>query len=215
MKNEIINIYVNNKIILRNLLKRKKYFDQFKTSFFNIDFNNSKNHDNNSISVFFVPLEYNKSDNTSFLKYISCLNPIKTILCISKNYTNIFSVWKGYTFFYPISFGDLEKKINILKISNNIVFKELELDRKNNLLININKKSKIKLTQIEANIIGILMKSQNHVSRKDLNFIALGYNKEVDSHSLDSHIYRLRKKLFTVSTKHEILSKKKGCYQIV
>ena len=67
---------------------------------------------------------------------------------------------------------------------------------------------------IEVNIIGMLMATKENVSRSALNLRALGYARQVDSHSLDSHIYRLRKKLTLVSKTNEILAKPKGYYQI-
>ena len=79
---------------------------------------------------------------------------------------------------------------------------------------NLENKSKTNLTQIEVNIIGMLMKAKKNVPRSMLNFKALGYAKQVESHSLDSHIYRLRKKLILVSKTNEILAKPPGYYQI-
>ena len=71
------------------------------------------------------------------------------------------------------------------------------------------------LTQIEVNILGILMQSSTDVFREELNSKALGYSKEINSHSLDSHIYRLRKKLLSVSNKNKIVSNDIGKYKLI
>ena len=108
----------------------------------------------------------------------------------------------------------MQKKINLLKLSSKIYFNNLKLNKLNNTLSNLENQLKINLTQIEVNIIGMLMATKENVSRSALNIRALGYARQVDSHSLDSHIYRLRKKLTLVSKTNEILAKPKGYYQI-
>ena len=117
-------------------------------------------------------------------------------------------------FFYPLSFSEFQKQINFVKFSNNIIFRNLELNRQINTLINLKNNQSSKLTLIETNIFYILLNSSSPVSKEEINKIALGYNKDINSHSLDSHIYRLRKKLRSISSEIQIISKKTGCYQV-
>ena len=75
-------------------------------------------------------------------------------------------------------------------------------------------KSNVLLTLIETNILVLLINSQKPVSKEEINSRVLGYSKNVNSHSLDSHIYRLRKKLAKVSSQTEIITKNNGFYKI-
>ena len=70
------------------------------------------------------------------------------------------------------------------------------------------------MTQIESNILGVLMRSEKKVSRELLNSNALGYSKNIDSHSLDSHIYRIRKKLLRISKENLINATDSGFYEL-
>ena len=90
----------------------------------------------------------------------------------------------------------------------------MQLNRLSRELININNKNTIVLTQIESNILGVLMRSEKKVSRELLNSNALGYSKNIDSHSLDSHIYRIRKKLLRISKENLINATDSGFYEL-
>ena len=214
MKNEILNIYANTKILFYNLAKRNHYLSNYKINYFELNYNNEFHFYYDQFNVFFIPPDYKASECNYIIKYIKKINTSQLILCIDKSLAKIFSNWDDNLLFLPISFDDLQKKVNFLKLSSKICFKNLQLNRLNNTLSNIEKKSKINLTQIEVNIIGILMKAKKNVSRSTLNSKALGYAKQVNSHSLDSHMYRLRKKLILISKTNEILAKPPGYYQL-
>ena len=132
-----------------------------------------------------------------------------------KKFGTIFSRWNANILFLPISFNQLENKINFIKLSSKAKFDKLELNRMTNNLTNLASKKTIMLTQIEVNILGILMQSSTDVLREELNSKALGYSKEINSHSLDSQIYRLRKKLLSVSNKNKIVSNDIGKYKLI
>ena len=87
--------------------------------------------------------------------------------------------------------------------------------RKNNVLVNTNNKMNVNLTLIEANILDILIVEKKGASKSLINSKALGQAKNVDSHSIDSHIYRLRKKLDFIKSKIKIVVINKGLYQIL
>lgn len=215
MKNEIINIYTDAKILFDNLIQRKHYLDNYKINYIKLNYNDKFHFNYDQLNIFFIPLDYKISDCNNIIKYIKKINSSQLILCVEKNLSRIFSNWDHNLLLLPISFEELQNKINFLKLSSRILFKNLELNRLNNNLVNLKTKSKIKLTQIETNIIGMLMKAKNNVPRSILNLKALGYVKEAVSHSLDSHIYRLRKKLLVISKTNEILAKIPGHYQII
>ena len=105
---------------------------------------------------------------------------------------------------YPIKFVDFESKILKIFAAKKNLFNNLEL-KHNNILYNIKNKKQIHLTEIESGIIKLLFEEQV-VSKEILNLEVLNHSVLIDSKSLDSHLYRLRKKLYKVDTKTKIVS---------
>tara|TARA_B100002003_G_C14024723_1_gene494119 strand:- start:298 stop:930 length:633 start_codon:yes stop_codon:yes gene_type:complete len=105
---------------------------------------------------------------------------------------------------YPIKFVDFESKILKIFATKKNLFNNLEL-KHNNTLYNIKNKKQIHLTEIESGIIKLLFAEQV-VNKKILNLEVLNHSVLIDSKSLDSHLYRLRKKLYKVDTKTKIVS---------
>jgi len=100
---------------------------------------------------------------------------------------------------YPISINKLIESINIqlMKIKFNyhskIVVKDYQLDlnsktfSKNNLFL--------KLTEKEIEIILYLNKDKNKHSILDLQKNIWGYAADMETHTVETHVYRLRKKI--------------------
>ena len=118
----------------------------------------------------------------------------------------------------PISIFKLVEKINIefLKIQ----FSSQSEVRVNNYTIDLNSremlanKTKLKLTEKEINTITYLSKSDNPVSIDELQEKVWSYQSDIETHTVETHIYRLRKKILnTFNDKDFIISKKNG-YQI-
>ena len=118
----------------------------------------------------------------------------------------------------PINIFKLIEKINIefLKIQFN---SQSEL-KVNNYTINLNsreiikKKTKIKLTEKEINTIIYLSKSGKPVSIDELQDKVWRYQSDMETHTVETHIYRLRKKILnTFNDKDFIISERNG-YQI-
>ena len=118
----------------------------------------------------------------------------------------------------PISIFKLVEKINIefLKIQ----FSSQSEVRVNNYTIDLNSremlanKTKLKLTEKEINTITYLSKSDNPVSIDELQEKVWSYQSDIETHTVETHIYRLRKKILnTFNDKDFIISEKNG-YQI-
>ena len=74
--------------------------------------------------------------------------------------------------------------------------------------------TKLKLTEKEINTITYLSKSKKPVSIDELQSKVWSYQSVVETHTVETHIYRLRKKiLISFNDKEFIISKKNG-YQI-
>ena len=74
--------------------------------------------------------------------------------------------------------------------------------------------TKLKLTEKEINTINYLSKSNKPVSIDELQAKVWSYQSDIETHTVETHIYRLRKKiLISFNDKEFIISKKNG-YQI-
>ena len=117
--------------------------------------------------------------------------------------------------------------INIFKLIEkvNIEFLKLQFNNQseikiNNYTIDINSRemiinnTRLKLTEKEINTITYLSKSKKPVSIDELQAEVWSYQSDIETHTVETHIYRLRKKISnTFGDKEFIISKKNG-YQI-
>ena len=213
MKSEEINIFAENKIIFSNLENKIDKFYDSDLNFFYLKEIKGFKFKKNQLNIFFIPPNLNSTNCKNINKFLKSSKLGNLIICVDKTNNKYFAE-NNILFHLPISFSELMKKVNFLKLSSNILFKNLQLNRLSRELININNKNTIVLTQIESNILGVLMRSEKKVSRELLNSNALGYSKNIDSHSLDSHIYRIRKKLLRISKENLINATDSGFYEL-
>ena len=118
----------------------------------------------------------------------------------------------------PINIFKLIEKINIeflkLQFNNQSEFKV------NNYTIDLNsremftKNIKLKLTEKEINTIIYLSKSENPVGVDELQEKVWSYQSDIETHTVETHIYRLRKKILSIFGDNEFISSKKNGYQI-
>ena len=115
----------------------------------------------------------------------------------------------------PINIFKLLEKINIefLKLQFNSQSKV----KVNNYIIDLNsremliKNYKLKLTEKEINTITYLSKSDKPVSIDELQEKVWSYQSNMETHTVETHVYRLRKKiLHTFNDKDFIISEKNG-----
>ena len=99
----------------------------------------------------------------------------------------------------PIKFSKLLEKINIefLKLQFNekskIDIGKYKIDLNSRYLISNDQK--LKLTEKEANIIIYLYKSNSPVKINQLQKEVWGFKSKLETHTVETHIYRLRKKI--------------------
>ncbi len=83
------------------------------------------------------------------------------------------------------------------------------------LLIHWETKGKVRLTMKEAAILKHLYRSGNMmVGRETLLGAVWNYNEDVNTHTLQTHVYRLRQKIETDPSRPRILVTKPGGYQL-
>ena len=74
---------------------------------------------------------------------------------------------------------------------------------------------KIRLTEKETNILKFLYRSGETVARETLLHEVWGYNPAVTTHTLETHIYRLRQKIENNPGQAQILVTESGGYRLV
>ena len=117
--------------------------------------------------------------------------------------------------------------INIFKLVEkiNIEFLKLQFNNQsevmiNNYSINLNSREilldniKLKLTEKEINTIIYLSKSNKPVSINELQEKVWSYQSNIETHTVETHIYRLRKKILNTFKDNEFIISKKNGYQI-
>ena len=118
----------------------------------------------------------------------------------------------------PINIFKLIEKINIefLKLQFNsqsqVKIKNYTLDL-NSREIKINS-FRLKLTEKEINTINYLFKLDKLVSIDELQEKVWGYQSGIETHTVETHIYRLRKKILNAFSDDEFIVSKKNGYQI-
>ena len=118
----------------------------------------------------------------------------------------------------PINIFKLVEKINIefLKLQFN---SQSEI-KVNNYTIDLNSReiikenTKLKLTEKEINTIIYLSKSNKPVSINELQKKVWSYQFDIETHTVETHIYRLRKKFLNAFNDNEFIISKKNGYQI-
>ena len=118
----------------------------------------------------------------------------------------------------PINIFKLLEKINIeflkLQFNNQSQIKVKNYNINLNSREMIKNNTKLKLTEKEINTINYLSKSNKPVSIDELQAKVWSYQSDIETHTVETHIYRLRKKiLISFNDKEFIISKKNG-YQI-
>ena len=115
----------------------------------------------------------------------------------------------------PIRIYSLIDKINILLIKKKYDFQS-QFNIKN-YIINLNSKiitkqsNSLKLTEKEIDIILFLNNNTNPQSVEKLQNVVWGYSSELETHTVETHIYRLRRKINNIFNDNKfIVSYDKG-----
>ena len=119
------------------------------------------------------------------------------------------------------------KPINILKLLEkiNIEFLKLQFNtqsevRINSYVIDLNSRQmllndiKLKLTEKEINTIIYLSKANKPVSINELQENVWSYQSDIETHTVETHIYRLRKKISNSFNDNKFIISEKSGYQI-
>ena len=189
-------IYVYGEDYFTNSLKEHKEY--FKLEFDKIDHLKKNNIKFNSNELFIVNEKLLNSfqNNESFKKHMN------NILVVS----------------FPIKIIDLKKKIDGL--ISKLKFQSNSFIRTGNYILDKNEKSlklkdkKIFLTGKEIQLIETLTKSDVPISKESIQKQVWVYSDDADTHTVETHIYRLRKKISKAFLDNNFIKNKKEGYMI-
>ena len=145
------------------------------------------------------------------------------ILCIGEkiNFSKLSNINSEISFLkVPFKFTELKERaenlFSSIKSEKNkkSQFKEFSYDNQNRLILRNNKS--LRVTEKENEIFNYLISQINkYVTREKLLSEIWNYNKEIDTHTLETHMYSLRKKLDEkLQLKDLIIYKEKKGYLI-
>ena len=118
----------------------------------------------------------------------------------------------------PIKIDKLFEKINIKLLK--IQFNNQSEVKINEYIIDLNSRqiflndNKLDLTEKEVDIIIYLSKSKKPVSINDLQKNVWHYQADLESHTVETHIYRLKKKILNTFADKKFITNKKNGYLI-
>ena len=209
------NINIVGVPILYNILEEIKENLSFKIENFNKldDFLNFFNEDKSENKNFFIITTISNKD--FFINKIKLERKNIFFLCqknIKADINHNYNVFK-----YPINIYNLIEKINIQLIKYKYSFqskirvKNYSLDL-NSRTISIENKS-LKLTEREMEIILFLNDCKTPQKINDLQNKVWSYSSELETHTVETHIYRLRKKISnSFQDEHFIISTDNGYF---
>jgi hypothetical protein len=153
--------------------------------------------------------DFQKIDNENFGNYI-----------ILTNYKNKIKNKSNQLIFenFPTSIFKIIEKTNILFLrqkfqdQSQIVIGKYRLDLNSRKLLN--KEKSLKLTEKEAEIIIFLNNSKESQSIENLQSKVWGHVSDLETHTVETHIYRLRKKLMETFDGDKLIISTKEGYKI-
>ena len=157
-----------------------------------------------------------KSENENALN--NQIKEFKNYIIITKsknlNFHNVISIDN-----LPLNIFKLIEKINISLLKSQ--FSEQSQFIINDYIIDLNsreiisKNKKLKLTEKEIDTIIYLSKNKVPVSINELQKNVWSYQSDIETHTVETHVYRLRKKISNSFDDNAFIISKKNGYQII
>ncbi len=119
---------------------------------------------------------------------------------------------------YPIKISKIIETININFLKNKFS-QQSEIDL-GLYKLNLNSRkmfdntNELKLTEKEADIIVFLKKAEKTVTIDELQIKVWGHSSKLDTHTVETHVYRLRKKISNKFNNDNFIKSKKSGYTI-
>tara|TARA_B100000029_G_scaffold481971_1_gene531511 strand:+ start:1076 stop:1708 length:633 start_codon:yes stop_codon:yes gene_type:complete len=193
MNEQTISIFGDK--ILFEILNEIKIFSKYKVKFFE-NYNKYLEEKNKGIIIFFL-----NNNNTNLYKNISEKNfSILTIFDKSISKKKLFAESKE-NLTAPFFIKDLEKKItlafakaeykknSLIYLNGYLIDKNERKIRKNNL--------ELQLSEKEVDFLILFSKNKEPISRHSVLKTVWNYSSASETHTVETHIHRLRKKILT------------------
>ena len=119
---------------------------------------------------------------------------------------------------FPIKINKLIEKINVQFLKKQ--FNDQSKYYVKEYIIDLNARSifyknkKLKLTEKEIDTIMYLSKTKKTTSIQELQKKVWGYQSNIETHTVETHIYRLRKKILNTFNDNNFITSEKNGYQI-
>ena len=119
---------------------------------------------------------------------------------------------------FPLKINKIIEKFNIELIRNKFI--DQSKIKVKNYNINLNSKEislnerKLKLTEKEIRTIVYLSEAKKTITIDELQTKVWGYQSDLETHTVETHIYRLRKKFLNIFNDNNFISSEKNGYKI-
>ena len=196
-----------------NSLKEVKEYLGFSLFFY--DFSKKKTNVFNSIAGVIVD-----EDVLANFKNSNLLDEIKNkpILLIQTSKKEVSEYFFSETLFLPISLFEMKNKINNniaafkFSLNSSIKIKEYVLNKNEKKLLKSN--FFVSLTEREVQLIELLCKEKNSVPKNYILKKIWKYSDVADTHTVETHIYRLRKKIYSTFNDNSFIINSDNGYKI-
>ena len=209
-KDFTILIYEKDKILNSILIEQLSYFTKYKTCLIVDQINLFKIIHERSFDACILNLNELEEDVLKFIKLFQDINKNKNIILYHNNKLEKSMVFEKNIILLKKPFK-LEKIFNYLRVIENDEEKnELEIYLMENLVFlpsqkiieNKNTKTKQHLTEKESNLLKFIYQNKNtEMSKKNILTKIWGLNQNVDTHTFETHLYRLKQKLYIIEPK--------------
>jgi DNA-binding response OmpR family regulator len=209
-KDFTILIYEKDKILNSILIEQLSYFPKYKTCLIVDQINLFKIIHEKSFDACILNLDELEEDAINFIKIFQDINKHKNIILYHNNKlenstaleNNIILLNKPFKLKQLFNYiKDIEKneeknetKIHLMKNLVFLPFQKIIENKKTNTIQH--------LTEKESNLLKFIYQNKNsEISKKNILTTIWGINQNVDTHTLETHLYRLKQKLYKIEPK--------------
>ena len=211
MKNSLLVFGTKN--FNNSFIEIKEYFD-FSLIFFDLNnFSESSLH-----NIQFIIVDSDICDNANMLSLLNKINNKPLLLVQKSNSISVKNLVYDEKIILPLTFSDFTSQIinfiasNKFNKNSSIKINEYLIDKNKRLL----KKGKISVnvTEREIQLIELLFNEQNPLSKSIILNQVWKYADDADTHTIETHIYRLKKKIFNKFNDANFIGSSKNGYTI-
>jgi len=204
MKSEKLFVFGNQR--LAEILKEVKLFKNYKIINKTYDFEKINLAQDKNLRENFILVDLSNISITKNL--IKGFGKNSILLINKKNFNN--EVIKNYEkCLLPFKLNDLLSKIKILSLKKDYksraIFQVLDYQLDINKKVIVKNDLKLKLTEKEVTLLVYLIELGRPVKINELLKAVWGYSSESETHTIETHVHRLRKKFIKIFKDHNII----------